>query len=140
MGLMGLMGGRRTNVDTFRLEVFLQFRDGYLAEVEHAGGKGCIGLTDGKGITEMLLLTSSSAGDNGYIQVVGQSCQCFVGIALLHTVVIHTGKQNFSRTTFLGFMGPFKESAFHTLPAAFHIAVPAVGIEAGVDGTDTTDG
>ena len=85
----------------------------------------------------MLLLSCTATGDDRDLQVVSQSCQCLVGIAFLHTIVIHTGKQNLSSTAFLGFMGPFKESAFHTFPTAFHIAVPAVGIEAGIDGANT---
>ena len=85
----------------------------------------------------MLFLSCTATGDDRDHQVVSQSCQCLVGIAFLHAIVIHTGKQDLSRTAFLGFMSPFKESAFHTFPTAFHIAVPAVGIEAGIDGTDT---
>lgn len=137
MGFMGLMGGEETDVDALGLEVFLQFGDGDFPKVEHAGSQGCICLTDGEGITEMLLLTCTTTCDDRDLQVVCQLCQCLVGIARLHTIVIHTGKQDLPGTSFLSLVCPLKESAFHTLPSAFHIAMPAVRVEAGIDGANT---
>ena len=102
--------------------------------MEHTGGEGGIGMTIDKGVAEMLALTGTTAGDDGYREVVGQLAQSLVGITVLHTIVIHTGKQYLACTTLLGLVCPFKQTALSTLASTFQVAMPSIRIESRIDG------
>ena len=119
------------------MEVLFEFWDGNLAEVEDAGGKGCVAVAFDKGITEMLLASGTAAGDDGDGEIVGELAQGFVGIAVLRAVVVHGGEEYLTGTTLLGFVGPFEESTFRTFAPSLEITVPAVGVETGINGADT---
>ena len=92
-------------------------------------------MTFDEGIAEVLLTTRTAAGDDGDGKGVGQFAQCFVGIALLHTVVVHRREEYLARSTILRLTRPLKESALRPLTTAFQITVPTVFVQSGVDGT-----
>ena len=106
------------------MQVLLQFGDRYLAKVEHTGCQGGIGMTQEECVAKMLPGTGSTAGNDRDGQHIGQTGKCLVGIALLHPVMVHTGKEYFAGTTLLGFVCPFKEVVVGTLTAALQIAIP----------------
>ena len=119
------------------MEVLFEFWDGNLAEVEDAGGKGCVAVAFDKGITEMLLASGTSAGDDGDGEIVGELAQSLVGIAVLRSVVVHRGEEYLTGTTLLGLVGPFKQTSFRTFAPTLEVAMPAVGVETGINGADT---
>ena len=84
----------------------------------------------------MLFPSGASRGNDGDAQRLRQLCQGFVGIAVLHAVVIHRGEQNLSGTTLLHLLCPIEKSEFHTLASALHIAMPPVVVEPCINGTD----
>ena len=106
------------------MEILLQLWYRYLSEMEYAGGKCRVGVAYGEGISEMLFRPGSSTGDDGYAQVGCQSGQGLVGIALLHSVVIHRREKYFSCSPLLCLVRPLEESPFRALPAALEVAVP----------------
>ena len=85
----------------------------------------------------MFLAAGSTAGDNGYGQRVSEFAQGLVGIAVLRAIVVHRGEENFSGSTFLSFLSPFKESTLSTFTTTFQIAEPPVFIQSGVNGHHT---
>ena len=60
----------------------------------------------------------------------------FIGKALLHAIVVHTREENLAGTTVGNFSSPIKQTEFYSLSSALHVAMPAVGIETGIDGAD----
>ena len=81
----------QSDVDTFAAEVFFQVRYSDFSEVEDAGSKGCICLSQGEGITEMLHLAGTTRSDNRNTYFFGKTGEGFVGESLFDAVVIHTG-------------------------------------------------
>lgn len=57
--------------------------------MEYAGGQGCIGMSYGEDIAEMLHGTSAAAGYDGDGKAVGQECYGFIGKAFLYAVMVH---------------------------------------------------
>ena len=114
-----------------------QFWYGYLAEVEHRGGQCSIGVTFDESVAEVLLASGTATGDDGYRQVVGQLAQSLVGIAVLRAVVVHRREEYLAGTALLCLLRPFEEPALRTLTTALQVAMPAVLVEAGVDGYHT---
>ena len=96
-----------------------------------------IGMSFGKDIAEMFFAAGTTTGDDRYLQVVGQLRQSLIGISGFHTVVVHAGEENLASTTFLYLMGPLKESSFCAFATSFQVAMPAIGIQAGIDGYHT---
>ena len=102
--------------------------------MEHACRQCRIGLSQSESIAEVFHRAGSTTCDDGYGELVGETGESLVGIAVLHTVVIHAGEENLACSALLHFACPFEEPALHPLATAFHVAMPAVGIETGVDG------
>ena len=88
-------------------------------------------------IAEVLLLASTTTGDNGNGQRVGQLAQRLVGIAVLCSIVVHRGKQYLSGTTLLSFTGPLEKTSLCALATTLQVTVPAVFIQTGIDGDNT---
>ena len=61
----------------------------------------------------------------------------FIGITGFHSIVIHARKENFSRTPFVGFLGPIKEVLVRLHASAVQIAFPTLWSLLGVDGHHT---
>src|SRR3712207_8180735 len=85
----------------------------------------------------MLHITCASAGNDGYVYRISKYGKCFIGKALFNPVVIHTCKKNFSGTSVSYFLGPFKEVAFRSFTASFHVTMPSIGIVSGVNSAYT---
>ena len=85
----------------------------------------------------MLLASRTTTGDDGYRQVVGQFAQCLIGIALLHSVMIHRGEEYLACSTFLSLVSPLEETSFGTFTTSLEITVPAILVITGIDGNDT---
>jgi len=52
-------------MQAFVMKVAFQVGDGNLSEVEDAGGKGSVGLSDEEGVAEVFFPSCPTAGDNG---------------------------------------------------------------------------
>ena len=50
--------------------------------------------------------------------------------------MVHRGEENLTCSALLSLLGPFEESALRSLTSALQIAMPPVGVQSGVDGTD----
>ena len=85
----------------------------------------------------MLLFSGSSRCDDGDGEYIGKVGEGFVGIAGLHTIVIHTGEENLSGTTFVGFLGPIEQVFVGFYASAIQIAFPSLGRLFGIDGHHT---
>ena len=59
-------------------------------------------------VAEMLLAASTTAGDDGYGERIGQFPKGLVGIAVLCTVVVHARKENLAGTALLSLTSPLE--------------------------------
>lgn len=123
----------KSNNNVFFLQICLQLWYAYLSEVKYACRQCCVGMPQGEGVAEMVHLSCSTTGNDGDGQVVGQLCECLVGKALLHSVVVHGCEQDFSGTTFLNLMGPVKKPEFLTLASSLGVTMPAIGVLTGIN-------
>ena len=85
----------------------------------------------------MLHLAGTTRSDDRNTYFFGKTGEGFVGESLFYTVVIHTGEENLTCTTVGHFLCPVEQAQFYSLSSAFHVAMPAVWIEAGINGAYT---
>ena len=105
--------------------------------MEYRCRKGCIRMPQKERIPEMLLATCTTTGDDRYREIISKFAQSLIGIALLHSVMIHRSKEYLSCSTFLSLVSPFEETSFGTFTTSLEITVPAILVITGIDGNDT---
>ena len=112
-----------------------EFQNAYLAKMEHACSKSCVSLTYAESIIEVLHVACSTTCYYWYWQR-RQLRKRLVGIAGLHSVVIHTGEEYFASPSVGHFCSPVKQAMVGTLSPTLYIAIPfAIGLLACVNST-----